>query len=136
MIRKIILILGIFGVLFFYTYEQIQILRMGYAITEKEKKLRDLRQENMELLIKNSRLKSPKRIETISKEKLGLVAAKKVKIVYLSAPKKELSSPKSSYELSLPSQTRISKTKHFISRILENIFFGGQNEVEAEIVIQ
>lgn len=136
MIRKIFILVLTICFLFLYTWQQVQILRIGYEISDSDKKLQDLRQVNMELLIKNARLKSPRRIESISREKLGLVASQKSKVITLNPS--QIFSPKTQdLRAQAPHQMTPKKTeRHFIARFLESLFWGGSREVEAEIVIR
>jgi len=56
---------------FFYVYQKIQILRVGYKIREVEKKTAGFQKDNSFLRLKISSLESPERIAK-EVEKLGL----------------------------------------------------------------
>ena len=133
MIKKLVLLTIVFGVVFFYTWQQIQVFQIGYAITAKEKKLKDLQQENMELLIKTSRLKSPRRIELFSKEKLGLVAPEKAPIVYLkTSPELMEQREKNEPPHGTDSESDEGEKGKILSWFIKNILLGGTKVVQAE----
>lgn len=62
-----------FTVILFYAGERVEILGTGYRIRAKTNRKRKLIEEKESLTLEAVRLKSPQRLERISKEELGLV---------------------------------------------------------------
>ncbi len=50
-----------------------RVIRAGYALSERMDEIRALEQENRQLRLELSLLKSPERIERLAREQLGLV---------------------------------------------------------------
>ena len=70
-------------------WQNVQIVKTGRSITQKEKILQDLRFKTRMLEIRIANLKSLERIESISKKDLGLCKAKEYRVVYLKDKKLE-----------------------------------------------
>jgi cell division protein FtsL len=51
---------------------RLRMIRVGYALGEKTKERRDLEEEHRKLLLEQSLLRSPERIEKLAHEKLGM----------------------------------------------------------------
>lgn len=131
MIKKVLIIFTFFGFLLLYTWQQVQILRVGYDITDKEKIMKDLDHQNRELMIACLRLKSPRRIEIIAREKIGLVTSKRAKIIYINnvVDKKEDLRVAGVQGVSLKEDEEL-MTKSFLGRLIESIL----KKADAQIV--
>jgi cell division protein FtsL len=74
--RQIVLGVALIGVLtgelFFYTWCRMQCVRVGYEIAEQTQKQEALLGVQNNLKLELERLKSPVRLETIARQKLGL----------------------------------------------------------------
>jgi cell division protein FtsL len=70
-----------------YLWQHTQLLKLGYVIREKEKKVSLLKKENQCLRLRICQLKSPRHIERMIAEKnLRLVSTKNWQFVYVPAP--------------------------------------------------
>ncbi len=68
-----VVLIGILtGELFFYTWCRMQCVGIGYQIAEQTQKQDELLRVQNNLKLELERLKSPARIETIARQKLGL----------------------------------------------------------------
>lgn len=72
----------LFGALF-YVWQHIQVVRLGYEIEQLKTERAALVQREKELMLKIARLKSPKRVEEIARQKLGLVAPAPSQIIVI-----------------------------------------------------
>lgn len=79
-------ILLIFLMLFFITWERVQVYSLGYKLAYLHKEKQRLEDIQRCLRIEVSALESPKRIEAIASEKLGFVKPEEIEIVQLSSP--------------------------------------------------
>jgi len=84
--KEIILIIGgtiiVIFFLTFYTWHQIESIRIGYEIGKLEEKVLKLRKDVEQLETVKSSLLRLDRVERIAKEDLNLVSPKKEQIVY------------------------------------------------------
>lgn len=71
--KCLILTIIFFSIILFYVWERVERLEAGYKIRERVKRRDRLVEENELLLSEAVRLKSPQRLERISREKLGLI---------------------------------------------------------------
>jgi cell division protein FtsB len=78
----VVLTIVVIGV-FFSVWQNVQIVKTGKKLTEKEKVLEELKLRNRMLEIKIGNLKSLSRIENISKNELGLTKIGDFRVVYL-----------------------------------------------------
>jgi cell division protein FtsL len=67
----------------FYTWSRVEVVKIGYEIFNANAEMRRLDQENKELILEIATLKSPKRIERIAREELGLIPPKEEQTVIL-----------------------------------------------------
>ncbi len=67
--------------LFFYTWCRVQYIQMGYDISEEADEQRSLLALQQNLRIELARLKSPKRIEKIARQRLGLITPSEEQII-------------------------------------------------------
>jgi len=79
----VVLIGVLIGELFFYTWCRVQCVRVGYEIAEQTKKQEDLLSVQNNLKMELERLKSPARIETIARQKLGLEKPKPEQVIVI-----------------------------------------------------
>jgi cell division protein FtsL len=64
------------GCALFYVWTRLQVVSWGYRISRSTTQQAELRQTNRELRIEAASLRSPGRIETIARHKLGLEFAR------------------------------------------------------------
>lgn len=82
------LILGvIIFCIFFYTWQRVQILRLGYAIEKLEAQKSEAILQHKQLRIELAALKSPAHLERLAAERLGMTRPKGGQVVFLT-PKK------------------------------------------------
>jgi cell division protein FtsL len=80
--RASVLVSLIVGLLFFYVYQKVQLLRIGYKIRSAEKAIAILQKDNSILQFKISGLLSPDRIaEEVKKLGIDLIPPKEKQIV-------------------------------------------------------
>jgi len=81
--RGVLLLMLVFGVLFFYLWEQVEIMKLGYRIDELNKKREKLLEEKRRLSLEKAFLSSPERIERIAKTKLGMRYPKPEEVIII-----------------------------------------------------
>jgi cell division protein FtsL len=69
--------------IFFYTWCRVQCTHIGYEIADIVKEHEQLLADQIQLKIEMERLKSPKRIEKIAREKFGLIPPTPQQVVIL-----------------------------------------------------
>ena len=69
-------------ILTFYIWNQIESIRLGYAIGDLEKKLQELQKNVDKLEAEKAALLSLEKVEAIAKEKLKLQKPRKEQIIY------------------------------------------------------
>jgi cell division protein FtsL len=79
----LLILLFFFVELFFYTWCRVQYTHLSYEIADAVKVHQQLLLEQTQLKIELERLKSPKRIERIAREKFGLTSPTSQQIVIL-----------------------------------------------------
>jgi cell division protein FtsL len=70
-------------IIFASVWQDIQVTTYGYQIGELEKEKRCLQKEQKFYRLRIAKLLSPKRIEKIASERLGLITPKKLEIIAL-----------------------------------------------------
>ncbi len=75
--------------IFFYTWQRVQILRMGYAIEKLENQKAEAILQNKQLRIELAALKSPANLERMAEQRLGMVRPKAGQVIFLSPRKAE-----------------------------------------------
>lgn len=79
-----ILILGtIIFCIFFYTWQRVQILRLGYAIEKLEIQKSEATLQNKQLRIELAALKSPANLERMAEQRLGMIRPKGDQVVFI-----------------------------------------------------
>lgn len=80
----IVFILGIIiFCIFFYTWQRVQILRLGYAIEKLEVQKAETILQNKQLRIELAALKSPANLEHLAEQRLGMLRPKMGQVVFL-----------------------------------------------------
>ncbi len=75
-------IVVIVSILFFYVYQKIQILRLGYKVRDVEKKIAEKQKENAALKLEIVKLTSPEHIAAeVKRLNLGLQPPKEKQII-------------------------------------------------------
>lgn len=70
--------------IFFYTWQRVQILRLGYAIEKLENHKSEASLQHKQLRIELAALKSPANLERMAQQRLGMVRPKVGQVVFLS----------------------------------------------------
>ncbi|NOR15978.1 MAG: cell division protein FtsL [Candidatus Aminicenantes bacterium] len=73
----------------FYIWHQVESVRLGYEINRQEAQIAALKKEVKHLEVSKSNLLSLDRVEQISKQELGLRAARDDQIIRRSSPAKD-----------------------------------------------
>lgn len=82
--KKIILtLLLIISFVLFYTWQRIEVLRLGYEVDKLRSEKNELYNKNKFLQVKVAGLKSLDRVEKIAREELGLIIPDKFEIISL-----------------------------------------------------
>ena len=81
----------LFGTMLFaagltYTLEQFAMIRCGYAIADLKGRRDDLMEANRKLRLEEASLRSPERIDSIAREKLGLQPPQEGQVVRMEEP--------------------------------------------------
>jgi cell division protein FtsL len=79
----------VIGVVTFYIWHQVESVRLGYEINQLETEIASLKKEVKNLEVQKSEKLSLDRVERISKQKLGLQAAKAEQIIRRSPNKNQ-----------------------------------------------
>ncbi len=80
---KMGLIIGVFVCALFYVWQQIQVVRIGYAIDKLKGQIEETENQNKYLKIKLNAVCSLDRVEKIAKDKLKMIDPSPENIVYL-----------------------------------------------------
>ena len=78
-----LLILALIGAVLVHVWARLQVVRMGYVLSTTSKLQTRLEQENRELKIELATMTSPDRLETLARQRLGLVPPEKGQVVVL-----------------------------------------------------
>ncbi len=76
----------LFLVLFFYLWQQVQVIRLGYKIELIEKEIEHYNNQNQYLRIKIGELTSLDYAEQVARDKLGMETAKNGEVIILPKP--------------------------------------------------
>ncbi len=76
-------------IILIYVWQRNELLRIGYDIREREKENLEFIEEKKVLELELSNLRSPQRIEAISKDKLGLTSPSLSQFFEIKVPKEE-----------------------------------------------
>ncbi len=75
-----------FFLLFFYLWQQIQVVRLGYKIETGKNEIKQLEDENRYLRIRIGELTSLEYIERTAREKLGMKPVNSERVIILPEP--------------------------------------------------
>lgn len=76
-------LLAMIGLLTFYIWYQTEAVRLGFEIGRRREDISSLKNDIQELKLKKTTLLAPERVETIARDKLGLVDSPPEDIIYL-----------------------------------------------------
>lgn len=75
--------------LLFYVWQHIQVVRLGYQIEGLREERATMIQEGKALKVKLSRLRSLKRVEQLSRRKLGMINPTPGQVIFLQEPSRK-----------------------------------------------
>jgi cell division protein FtsL len=75
--------LALIAAVLVHVWLRLQVVRMGYVLSTTSKLQTRLEQENRELKVELATLTSPDRLESLARQRLGLVAPEKGQIIVL-----------------------------------------------------
>lgn len=75
--------LGLIGTVLVHVWVRLQVVSMGYVLSTTSKLQTRLEQENRELKVELATMTSPDRLETLARQRLGLVQPEKGQVVVL-----------------------------------------------------
>lgn len=78
-----LLLLGLIGTVLVHVWVRLQVVRMGYVLSTTSKLQTRLEQESRELKVELATMTSPDRLETLARQRLGLVQPEKGQVVVL-----------------------------------------------------
>ena len=78
-----ILIAGLIALVLIHVWLRLQVVHLGYVLSTTSKLHSRLEQENRELKIEWATLTSPERLESLSRQRLGLRAPEKGQVIVL-----------------------------------------------------